>query len=140
MIKGDFDYVTDFAVRIDQSIETCVIRNWEIPYMYKNNKKKNLKIYFWDSYRFLTGKGYTDISLRWFQSVLCFSAQGVCWKCCPASDFKPDIIHCNDLAYRSHVTLLLKEKYRFNDFYKNMATLFHDSQSWVPGLLFPVMS
>ena len=39
MIKGDFDYVTDFAVRIDQSIETCVIRKTEIPYMQEQKEE-----------------------------------------------------------------------------------------------------
>ncbi|HOA55515.1 MAG: glycogen synthase GlgA [Clostridiaceae bacterium] len=119
MIKGDFDYVTDFAVRIDQSIETCVIRKTEIPYMYKN-KKKNLKIYFTDSYRFFDREGiygHFDDAERFV-----FFCKAVL-EMLPRINFKPDIIHCNDW-HTGPICLLLKEKYRFNDFYKNMATLF----------------
>ncbi|NMA32949.1 MAG: glycogen synthase GlgA [Clostridiaceae bacterium] len=119
MIKGDFKYVTDFPVRIDQSVETCVIRQTEIPYAFKG-RKKSLKVYFTDSYRYFDRDGiygHFDDAERFV-----FFSKAVL-DMLPLINFKPDVIHCNDW-HTGPVCLLLKEKYHTNEFYKDIAALF----------------
>ena len=118
MIRDNLRYVSDFPVRIDQSIETCIIRYTEIPYVWKN--KKNLKVYFTDSYRFFDRDGiygHFDDAERFV--FFCKAVLDML----PHIKFKPDVIHCNDW-HTGPVCLLLKEKYRWNDYYKDIATLF----------------
>ena len=119
MISDDLRYVSDFPVRIDQSIETCIIRQTEIPYAWKN-MKRNLKVYFTDSYRFFDRDGiygHFDDAERFV--FFCKAVLDML----PHINFKPDVIHCNDW-HTGPVCLLLKEKYQWNDFYKDIATLF----------------
>ena len=119
MIRDNLRYVSDFPVRIDQSIETCIIRQTEIPYAWKN-MKRNLKVYFTDSYRFFDRDGiygHFDDAERFV--FFCKAVLDML----PHINFKPDVIHCNDW-HTGPVCLLLKEKYQWNDFYKDIATLF----------------
>ncbi len=119
MIKGDFEYVTDFPVQLDQSIETCVVRMTELPYKLKN-RKKNLKVYFTDSYKFFDRDGiygHFDDAERYV-----FFCKAVL-KMLPKIGFKPDVIHCNDW-HTGPLCLLLKEQYSNKKEYKNIATLY----------------
>jgi len=119
MIKGDLKYVTDFPVRIDQRIETCVVRMTEVPYKAKG-RKKGLKVYFIDSYRYFDRDGiygHFDDAERFV--FFCKAVLNML----PNIDFKPDVIHCNDW-HTGPICLLLKEQYCHDEFYKNIASLF----------------
>jgi len=119
MIKDNLKYITDFPVKIDQSIETCVVRMTEIPYKTKG-REKGLKVYFIDSYKYFDRDGiyghYDDAERFVF---FCKAVLNML----PNINFKPDVIHCNDW-HTGPVCLLLKEQYCHNEFYKNIASLF----------------
>jgi starch synthase len=118
-IKGDFEYVADFPVQLDQSVETCIIRKTEVPYKL-NGRKKGLKVYFTDSYRLFDRDGiygHFDDGERFV-----FFCKAVL-KMLPAIGFKPDVIHCNDW-HTGPVCLLLKEQYSDNDWYGSISTLY----------------
>jgi len=119
LIKGEFEYVTDFPVQIGNSVETCVIRKTEIPYK-ASGRKKNLSVYFTDSYRYFDRKGIyghfddADRFIFFCKSVL---------KMLPHIGFKPDIIHCNDW-HTGPICLLLKEQYAYDEFYSSISTIY----------------
>ena len=119
IIKGDFEYVTDFSVQVDQGKETCIVRQTEIPYKVKG-RKKGLKVYFADSYKYFDRDGiyghYDDAERFVFFCKAVLSML-------PKLKFKPDVIHCNDW-HTGPICLLLKERYCYDEFYKDMATLF----------------
>ena len=56
MIDGDFKYITDFPVQIDDWTDTCIIRKIEVTTRVKD-KKKNLPVYFADSYKLFDRDG-----------------------------------------------------------------------------------
>lgn len=118
-IKGDFEYVTDFPVQIDNFVETCVVRKAEI----KTERRKNSKalpVYFIDSYRYFDREGiygHFDDAERFV--FFCKAALNML----PKIGFKPDIIHCNDW-HTGPICLLLNEKYKNDEFYKKVSTIF----------------
>ncbi|NLH96828.1 MAG: glycogen synthase GlgA [Clostridiaceae bacterium] len=119
MIKGNLKYVTDFPVWIDQSIETCIIRQTEVPFVWKD-RTNHLTVYFTDSYRLFDREGiygHFDDAERFV-----FFCKAVL-EMLPCINFKPDVIHCNDW-HTGPVCLLLKEKYRDDNYFKDIATLF----------------
>lgn len=119
LIKGDFDYITDFPVQMDNLVETCVIRKTEISYK-SNGRKKNLSVYFTDSYKYFDREGIyghfddADRFIFFCKSVLTML---------PHIGFKPDIIHCNDW-HTGPLCLLLKEQYAYEDFYSKISTIY----------------
>ncbi len=119
LIKGDFDYVADFPVQLDQSVETCIIRMTEVPYKL-NGRKKGLKVYFTDSYRLFDRDGiygHFDDGERFV--FFCKAVLNML----PVINFKPDIIHCNDW-HTGPMCLLLKEQYCHDRRYSGISTLF----------------
>ncbi len=119
MIKGEFEYVADFPVQLDQTVETCIIRKTEIPYKL-NGRKKGLKVYFADSYRLFDRDGiygHFDDGERFV--FFCKAVLNML----PAIGFNPDVIHCNDW-HTGPVCLLLKEKYAQDKRYNGISTLY----------------
>ncbi len=118
-IKGEFEYVTDYSVRLDQSVETCIIRMTEVPYKV-NGRKKGLKVYFTDSYRLFDRDGiygHFDDAERFV--FFCKAALNML----PKIGFKPDVIHCNDW-HTGPLCLLLKEQYCYDKAYEGISTLY----------------
>ncbi|MEN6314249.1 MAG: glycogen synthase [Clostridiaceae bacterium] len=119
MIKGDFEYITDFPIQLGNSLETCIIRKTELPYK-ASGRKKNLPVYFADSYRYFDRKGiygHFDDADRFI--FFCKAVLGML----PNIGFKPDIVHCNDW-HTGPVCLLLKEQYAYDEFYSGISTIF----------------
>ncbi len=118
-IKGDFEYVTDFPVQIDNFIETCVVRKTEIKCKKRKNSK-GLPVYFIDSYRYFDREGiygHFDDAERFV--FFCKAVLNML----PKLGFKPDIIHCNDW-HTGPISLLLNETYKNDEFYKKVSTIF----------------
>ncbi len=119
MIDGDFKYITDFPVQIDDWTDTCIIRKIEVTTRVKD-KKKNLPVYFADSYKLFDRDGiygHFDDAERFV--FFCKAVLNML----PLINFKPDIIHCNDW-HTGPICLLLKEQYRFNEFYSKINTIY----------------
>lgn len=119
MIKENLEYVADFAVQLDQSVETCIIRKTEIPYKL-NGRKKGLKVYFADSYRLFDRDGiygHFDDGERFV--FFCKAVLNML----PAIGFNPDVIHCNDW-HTGPICLLLKEQYSADKRYSRISTLY----------------
>lgn len=119
LIKGDFEYIADFPVQLDQSVETCIIRKTEVPYKLKG-RKKGLKVYFTDSYRLFDRDGiygHFDDGERYV-----FFCKAVL-EMLPAIGFKPDVIHCNDW-HTGPICLLLREMYTDDKRYNRISTLY----------------
>lgn len=118
-IQADFEYVADFPVKIDNLVETCIVRKTELPFRI-NNRKKTQIFYFTDSYRYFDREGIyghfddADRYIFFCKSVL---------EMLPRIDFKPDIIHCNDW-HTGPLCLLLKEQYSYLDFYSSISTIY----------------
>lgn len=111
-IDGNSKYVTDFPVSIDGRVETCIIRRGKM-----NNK---VPIYFVDSYNYFDRDGiycFMDDAQRF-----AFFCKAIL-KMLPNIGFKPDVIHLNDW-HTGPVSMLLKESFADNDFYKNIKTIF----------------
>jgi len=118
-IDCDFEYITDFPVRIGDWLETCIIRKIDLPARV-NGREKSMPVYFTDSYKFFDRDGiygHFDDAERFV--FFCKSVLDML----PLIDFKPDIIHCNDW-HTGPVCLLLKEKYQYNEFYSNISTIY----------------
>lgn len=119
LIKGDFEYVADFPVQLDQTVDTCIIRKTELPYKL-NGRKKGLKVYFTDSYKLFDRDGiygHMDDAERFV--FFCKAVLGML----PKIGFKPDVIHCNDW-HTGPICLLLKEQYRNDKRYTGISTLY----------------
>ncbi len=119
LIKGDFTYITDFPVQLDQSVETCIVRMTEVPYKL-NGRKKGLKVYFTDSYRLFDRDGiygHFDDGERFV--FFCKAVLNML----PVIGFRPDVIHCNDW-HTGPICLLLKEKYSDDKRYNSISTLY----------------
>lgn len=118
-IKGDFEYVTDFPVQIDNWIETCIIRKTDVP-MKHNGRGKSLPVYFIDSYRYFDRDGiygHFDDDERFV--FFCKAVLGML----PNIGFKPDVIHCNDW-HTGPICLLLREQYSKNGLYSKISTVY----------------
>jgi starch synthase len=119
LIKGDFTYITDFPVQLDQSVETCIVRMTEVPYKL-NGRTKGLKVYFTDSYRLFDRDGiygHFDDGERFV--FFCKAVLNML----PVIGFRPDVIHCNDW-HTGPICLLLKEKYSDDKRYNSISTLY----------------
>lgn len=116
IIDVNTKYVADVAVEIGHRIETCVIKEGSI----FNTENKAIPVYFIENHNYFNRNGiycYFDDAQRFI--LLCKTALEML----PAIGFKPDIIHCNDW-HTGPICLLLNEKYRKNDFYKDIATIY----------------
>ncbi len=119
LIEGDFLYVTDFLVQIENRIETCIVRKADINFK-AGGKKRRLPVYFTDSYKYFDRDGiygHFDDAERF--AFFCKAAI----KMLPLIDFKPDIIHCNDW-HTGPICLLLKEQLKNNEFYNRISTVY----------------
>lgn len=119
MIDGDFEYITDFPVQIGDWTDTCIIRKIDLPARVKD-KKRILPVYFTDSYKLFDRDGiygHFDDAERFV--FFCKAVLNML----PLINFKPDIIHCNDW-HTGPICLLLKEQYRFNEFYSKINTIY----------------
>ena len=119
LIKGDFEYIVDFPVQMDNWVETCVVRKTEVPYKV-DGSKESLTVYFTDSYKYFDKEGiygHFDDADRFI--FFCKAVLGML----PLINFKPDIIHCNDW-HTGPLCLLLKEQYAYDEFYSSISTIF----------------
>lgn len=118
-VKGDFEYVADFPVQLDNWSETCIIRKTEVPYK-AGTRNRKLTVYFADSYRYFDRDGiygHFDDADRF--AFFCRAVLDML----PRIGFKPDIIHCNDW-HTGPVCMLLKEQYASEEFYSSISTIF----------------
>ena len=118
-VVGTLAYETDFPVVMDWRKETCVVRKDAIKFTEKNSNIE-VPIYFIDSYQYFEREHmycYFDEAERF-----AFFAKAVI-DMLPKIDFKPDVIHCNDWQ-SGPICMLLKEEYKDNIFFKDIATLF----------------
>lgn len=118
-VEGEFEYVADFPVKLDNWGDTCIIRKTELPYK-AGGRKKNLTVYFADSYRYFDRDGiygHFDDADRF--AFFCRAVLDML----PRISFKPDIIHCNDW-HTGPVCMLLKEQYDCYEFYGGISTIF----------------
>ncbi len=119
LIKGDFKYVTDFPVQIENRTETCIVRKVDINHKV-TGKKGSLPVYFADSYKYFDREGiygHFDDAERFV--FFCKAAL----KMLPLIDFIPDIIHCNDW-HTGPICLLLKERLKNDEFYSEISTVY----------------
>lgn len=109
-------YVADFPVVMGTRNETCIIKETSI----YDTENKAIPVYFIQNHHYFNRSGiycYNDDAERFI--LLCKTALEML----PAIGFKPDIIHCNDW-HTGPICLMLNEKYRKFDFYKDIATIF----------------
>ncbi len=105
------DYITDFPVKMDTSVETCIIRE---------SLYQGLQVYFVDSHHYFDRDCmycHVDDAERF-----AFFCRAIL-EMLPLIDYKPDIIHCNDW-HTGPITFLLRNQYMQNNFYSKMATIF----------------
>lgn len=110
-IDAEQTYITDFPVRICNRNETCILKELRnaVATTYTIN---NYHYYFRDGIYM-----HYDDGARF--AFLCKAALDLC----KAIEFKPDIIHMNDW-HVGPIAMLLKEKYREDEFYRNIKTVF----------------
>ncbi|NJD04737.1 MAG: glycogen synthase [Ruminiclostridium sp.] len=118
-IKSTMHYVTDFSISMDNTKETCIVRDTEIEY--KNGEEiKGLPVYFIDSYRYFDRDGiycHPDDGDRFI--FFCKAVLEMLLKI----NFQPDVIHCNDW-HTGPICMLLEEYYRKQSFYTNISTVY----------------
>ena len=84
MIEGEFEYVTDFAVQMDDKTETCIVRK---------DGRSEVPVFFIDNYSLFDRPGiygHFDDGLRYAffcKAVLIFLKK---------IEFRPDVINLND--------------------------------------------
>lgn len=118
-IKNGMNYVTDFPVQLDYKKETCIVRETEMKFK-DGAQNKSLPVYFIDSYHYFDRDGiycYFDDADRF-----AFFCRAVL-EMLPKISFKPDIIHCNDW-HTGPVCMLLKEQYKKDSFFSNIAAVY----------------
>lgn len=116
IIDVNTKYVADVPVEIGYNVETCVIKEGNI----FDADNKAIPVYFIENHNYFNRKGiycYCDDAQRFI--LLCKTALEML----PAIGFKPDIIHCNDW-HTGPICLMLNEKYKKNEFYKDIATVY----------------
>lgn len=119
MVNAGMNYLTDFPVKMDNSVETCIVREAEMEYKYMEISK-SLPVYFIDSYRFYDREGiycHFDDGDRFV-----FFCKAV-MEMLPRINFQPDVIHCNDW-HTGPICMLLDEFYRKQSFYANISTVY----------------
>lgn len=118
-IQPETKYIKDFPVEIGSRQETCIIRGGKIN-ISNNNRGKNIVVYFVDNHHYFNRQNiycYFDDEERF-----AFFCKAIL-EMLPRIDFKPDIIHCNDW-HVGPVCMLLNEKYKKNEFYEDIKTLY----------------
>ncbi len=118
-IQASMNYVTDFAVQMDNSRETCIVREAEMGYK-SGGSAKGLPVYFIDSYRYYDRDGiycHMDDGDRFV-----FFCKAVL-EMLPHINFQPDVIHCNDW-HTGPICMLLEEHYRKQSFYAKISTVY----------------
>lgn len=116
-IDAGMHYVTDFAIQMGNSIETCIVRE---TVMGSKNEKASVPVYFIDSYQYFDRDGiycFHDDGERF--AFFCNSVLEML----PHINFQPDVIHCNDW-HAGPICMLLKEKYNSNSFYEKISTVY----------------
>lgn len=119
MIRQNLSYVTDFPVQMDNTTETCIVRETEVSCA-ECGSDKNLPVYFIDNYRYYDREGVychfddADRFVFFCKAVL---------EMLPRINFQPDVIHCNDW-HTGPVCMLLKESYCHNSFYSGISTVY----------------
>lgn len=115
-INIECQYVCDIGVTIGDRKETCIIKQ----YTMSDDKDGTIPVYFIENHHYFNRSGiycYHDDGERFI--LLCKTVLEML----PAIDFVPDIIHCNDW-HTGPICLLLKEKYKNLEHYKNISTVF----------------
>jgi glycogen/starch synthases, ADP-glucose type len=119
MIKTGMSYLADFPVMMDNSAETCIVREGGLEYK-EMDVKKNLPVYFIDSYHYYDREAiycHFDDGDRFV-----FFCKAVL-EMLPRINFQPDVIHCNDW-HTGPISMLLNEFYRRQSFYSNISTVY----------------
>jgi len=114
-IAEQLKYTADFPITMNWRKETCILREHE---MSLENTK--VKVYFTDNYQYFDREHmycYFDEAERF-----AFFAKAVL-EMLKVIDFKPDVIHCNDWQ-SGPICALLKERYKSDEFYSKIATVF----------------
>lgn len=118
-IQSNMKYIKDFPVDIGARQETCIVREGEINFN-SNKQDKTIPVYFVDNYHYFNRQSvysYFDDEERF-----AFFCKAIL-EMLPRIDFKPNIIHCNDW-HVGPICMLLNEKYKKTEFYKDIKTLF----------------
>lgn len=118
-INADTKYTADFPVMMGWRNETCIVRESEINYK-DGEKAGNIPAYFIDNYHYFYRDGiycHYDDGERF--AFFCNAVMDML----PAIGFQPDVIHCNDW-HSGPICMLLKERYKNDQFYSNMATIY----------------
>lgn len=118
-IKTKMDYVTDFAVKLGEKTEPCIIRKVEAGFD-NEGITCSYPVYFVDSYHYFKREGiycFLDDGERY--AFFCRSILDML----PEIGFRPDVIHLNDW-HCGPVAMLLEEEYKKNEFYSGISTLF----------------
>lgn len=113
-IDFPMEYETDFSMYLGAAKKTCIVRKS------LTGSESDLPVYFIDSYDYFDRDGiycFYDDADRF--AFFCISMLEML----PAVNFKPDIIHCNDW-HTGPVCMLLNEKYRNEEFYSGMSTIY----------------
>lgn len=118
-IQCEMKYVKDFPVEIGPRLETCIVKEGKISFK-NDSKNKDIPVYFIDNYHYFNRQNvysYYDDEERF-----AFFCKAVL-EMLPKINFKPNIIHCNDW-HTGPICMLLNEKYKEDEFYKDIKTLF----------------
>lgn len=108
-------YTADFPITMDWRKEACIIREHAMI-----TDDASVKVYFTDNYQYFDREHmycYFDEAERF-----AFFAKAVL-DMLKVIDFKPDVIHCNDWQ-SGPICALLKEKYKKDEFYSKIASIF----------------
>jgi starch synthase len=111
----EFNTLVDFPVQIDWNRATAIIRE-----SYIECGQEKIPVYLVDNYQYFdreTPYNHYDEAERF--AFFCRSVLEML----PKVGFKPDVIHCNDWE-TGPISIMLKEQYMENDFYKNMKLIF----------------
>ncbi len=118
-IKQDMTYVTDFSVKMQDTIQTCIVRKAQIQDQ-AMQQENGVTVYMIDNHHYFDRDGmycHFDDAERY--AFFCKAVLAML----PKVNFKPDVIHCNDWQ-AGPITFLLKDKYKDEDFYQQIATVF----------------
>ncbi|HHW25799.1 MAG TPA: glycogen synthase GlgA [Firmicutes bacterium] len=111
--------VADFPVEVGGRKETCIVRTGYIEAK-SDMGTRRVPVYFLDNYHYFDRERYYmfgDEPLRFgFFDKACVAA-------CEVLGFRPDVVHCNDWQ-SGLIPLLIRERAKENDFWKDVATCF----------------
>lgn len=118
-ISGDYtqcmEYICDYPVNLDWRKQTAIIRKVDF-----DNGTGNIPCYFIDNaYYFDRQQMYSNPDDAERFAFFCKAVLEMF----PKINFVPDIIHCNDWE-TGPVCVLLRQQYKYIDFYKQIKTVF----------------